>query len=650
MIATLLSKKLTFNFVKYIKLNIMTEMEMTSEKLRIGNITELQELLKAAPSVTVARNVKELVELAVGGEGNNFHEVRYDLPDGRSYLEAEVARAKNGIAANYTEVYMRRRDPKCMVIADDLPTDKPTFKNRFGYEFDSLREETFEWLKTQDLAMFYFYAGKRGMGYHAVAVIPANAGFFGLGLALLQGIVDPNEMPDDFAPEAVIYTAPPFRHTHFEGKQVVVHNRMPGKYEMFSYNLYPGPSAKKGVYGMLIGKGEEEGWVTAHCSTVRAITPYDNVVTLMHEGASGGGKSEMLQQPHRELEGSLLLGKNILTNEKRTLELPRTCDLEPVTDDMALCHPNLQQDAKKLWLEDAEDAWFVRVDHIDDYGTDLMLEKITAKPEEPLLFLNIEAVPGGRALIWDHKEDEPGVPCPNPRVILPREIVPGIYSEPVRVDIRSIGLRTPPCTMENPNYGIVGIMHMLPPALAWLWRLVAPRGHANPSIIQTKGISSEGVGSYWPFATGKKVKQANLLLDQIVRTPGVKYILTPNQYIGAWKTSFMPQWISREYLARKGNANFPADQLSASRCSLLGYALNTMKVEGIQIPKWFLKVEYQEEVGKEAYDQGAKILYDFFIKTLSQFQDNTLDPLGNRIIECCLDHGRVDEYEQILKS
>ena len=75
-----------------------------------------------------------------------------------------------------------------------------------------------------------------------------------------------------------------------------------------------------------------------------------------------------------------------------------------------------------------------------------------------------------------------------------------------------------------------------------------------------------------------------------------------------------------------------------------------MKVEGRQIPKWFLKVEYQEEVGKKAYDKGAEILYDFFIKTLAQFQDDTLDPLGKRIIECCLDNGSVEDYEQVFKS
>ncbi|KPM31280.1 Hypothetical protein I595_2545 [Croceitalea dokdonensis DOKDO 023] len=625
-------------------------MEQIKKKLPVGNNVELQELLAVAPSVTVAKNVEELVDLAVGGKGKDAHQVRFNLPDGRNYLEADVLRAKNGIVANYPEVYMRRRDPDCMVIADNLPTDKTRFKDRFGKEFDGLRKETFDWLKTQDLAMFFFDAGKPGMGYSAVAVVPANCGFFGLGLALLQGILDPDDLADDFVPEAVIYAAPPFRHTHFQGKQVVVHNRLPGQYELFSYNLYPGPSAKKGVYGMLIGKGEEEGWVTAHCSAVRVITPYDNVVTVMHEGASGGGKSEMLQHPHRQSDGSILLGKNILTNEKRTLEIPRTCDLQPVTDDMALCHPNLQKDAKKLWLEDAEDAWFVRVDHIKDYGTDPMLEKVTAQPEKPLLFLNINGVAGGHAMIWDHIEDKPGVACPNPRVVVPRDAFPGVYSEPVRVDIRSIGLRTPPCTKQNPDYGIVGMMHMLPPALAWLWRLVAPRGYANPSIINTKGISSEGVGSYWPFATGKKVKQANLLLEQIRATPDVKYVLTPNQHIGAWKTSFMPQWVSREFLARRGNAKFTEEQLSESRCSLLGYALNSMKVEGLQIPKWLLKVEHQEEVGKKAYDKGARILHDFFVTTLAQFQDNNLDPLGQRIIECCLDNGSVADYEKIYKG
>ena len=117
------------------------------------------------------------------------------------------------------------------------------------------------------------------------------------------------------------------------------------------------------------------------------------------------------------------------------------------------------------------------------------------------------------------------VRCPNPRVILPRNIVPGVVNSPVTVDIRSFGVRTPPCTREEPSYGIIGMFHILPPALAWLWRLTSPRGYANPSIVESDGLTSEGVGSYWPFATCRRVDQANLLLEQILSTPETLFIL-----------------------------------------------------------------------------------------------------------------------------
>lgn len=89
----------------------------------------------------------------------------------------------------------------------------------------------------------------------------------------------------------MIFVAPPFRHTHFKGKQMVVPGRRPGRHELFSYNLYPGPSAKKGIYGVLLTLGEREDWLTAHCSAVQVITPYANKLCIMHEGASGGGRA-----------------------------------------------------------------------------------------------------------------------------------------------------------------------------------------------------------------------------------------------------------------------------------------------------------------------------------------------------------------------
>lgn len=610
--------------------------------------SEAAEILASAPSVAVAESASELVELAVRDAVNGWHEVSYDVPGRGSVLEARVCRVRNGISANYVEPYMRRRDPDCMVIGDTRPTDKPTYHERFGTEFASVREETFAWLKKQPLAVFPFYAGTAGKGTHALVIAPSNAGFFALGLAMLQGILSEAELPSDFSPCAIIYVAPPFRHTHFDGKQVVVHNRLEGMHELFSYNLYPGPSAKKGIYGVLLNIGESEHWVTMHCSTVQVITPYDSRVVISHEGASGGGKSEMLEHAHRQPDGSLLLGRNLTNGDERTLTLPSTCDLRPVTDDMALCHPSLEKGHGKLSLIDAEQAWFVRINHITHYGIDPQLEKLTIRPPEPLLFLNVEGTPGATSLIWEHIEDEPGKPCPNPRVIIPRRIVPLVKTGAVDVDIRSMGVRTPPCTSDNPSYGIIGMFHLLPPALAWLWRLVAPRGHANPSILQTEGMSSEGVGSYWPFATGRRVDHANLLLNQIIATPAVRYVLTPNQHIGAWEVSFMPQWITREYLARRGGAHFTARQMKSSRCPLLGYTPGKIVVEGRTIGVWFFEVDQQPEVGPEAYDAGAEILAEFFRKELGQFLVADLLPKGREIIECCIASGSVADYEALL--
>lgn len=609
---------------------------------------EAEAILAAAPKVTVATSVEQLIKLSTRDAVNGWHEVGYDVP-GRGYVaEARVCEVKNGIAANYFEPYMRRRDPDCMVIGDERPTDKPTFRQRFGRDFEPVRQETFDWLKTQNLAVFPFIAGVDGKGVDAFVIAPDNAGFFALGLALLQGLLEPSQVQPNFSPKAVIYVAPPFRHTHFEGKQVVVHARGERCHELFSYNLYPGPSAKKGIYGVLLNVGEGEKWITMHGSTVQVITPYGMKVVISHEGASGGGKSELLEQPHRQSDGSLLMGRNIITGDRRSLTLPRSCELRPVTDDMALCHPSLSRGHGKLSVVDAEDAWFVRVNHITHYGTDPHLEKLTIHPAEKILFLNIEAHPGATALIWEHIEDEPGKPCPNPRVVIPRRIIPCILDKPVEIDVRSLGVRCPPCTRENPTYGILGFFHLLPPSLAWLWRLVAPRGHANPSIVDSEGMSSEGVGSYWPFATGRKVDQANLLLQQIIDTPKVKYILVPNQHVGAWEVSFMPQWITREFIARRGGAEFEKDSLRAARCPLLGYLPATIMIEGRTIGNWFFEVDKQPEVGEAAYDVGAKILMDFFRQELNGFLHEDLHPTGRAIIDCCLQGGSLEDYVSLI--
>lgn len=620
----------------------------TLEKKGIKVPDQIKDILNNAPKVHFFNTTDELIVAATNGADNATFEVKYDVPGKGEYVEAVVHKVSNGISANYTEAYMRRRDPNSMLIADDKPTDKTHYKDVFGKEFTDLRKETFDWLKGQELAVFLFWAGNYPVGAGGIAIAPANAGFFALGLAFLQKIMPIDELQEDFKLNSVIYVAPPFRHTHFDGKQRVVHNRLDDIHEIFSYNLYPGPSAKKGLYSVLLDEGEKEGWITTHCSTVQVINPYDNSTNFMHEGASGGGKSEMLQFVPREPNGQVKIGYNMVTGEERLINIPLFCTFNPVTDDMALCHPSYQKNNGKLTVADAENAWFIRVDGVNNYGDDPALERVTMNPPEPLLFLNIDTNPNGTAMIWNHIEDEPGKKCPNPRVVIPREDIHGVLKRPITIDVRSFGVRTPPTSKENPSYGILGIFHILPPALAWLWRLVSPRGHANPSITSDGSMASEGVGSYWPFATGQKVKQANLLLEQIINSPRVRYTLTPNQHIGMWKVGFKPQLLMREYLTRRGNAKLRSEQYQPARSPLLGYELNYLTIEGNKVPSRFLKVYKQDEVGEEGYDKGAEILYDFFRKELPQYLQPDLLPLGRQIIEACLNGASVEEYNQLL--
>ena len=612
---------------------------------------DVRAALDACANIIVPATRAELYQLALGPDGGPRFSVDYDV-NGTPVTEADVVRCTNGIAVNYPEDYMRRRDPDCMRIADDLPTDKPRYRDVFGAEFDPVKAETLRWLSDQDLVVVPFKAGGLTYGYPSLAICPVNAAFFALTLVDLQGWVTLDEL-GPFTPRSILYVAPPFRHTHFDGRQVVVHDRSKTLHEIFAYNLYPGPSAKKGVFSVLLDIGEQEGWVTAHASSVRVTSPYDNETVIMHEGASGGGKSEMCQEMRRREDGRILLGTNVVTDEPYVITLGETSALAPVTDDMTLCHAALQNSDGKLVVADAEDGWFVRVDNLTQYGEDVNFERACIHPEEPLVFFNIHGVPDATALPWEHQPDASGKPCPNPRVVMPRRLLRNVLNEPAEVDVRTFGVRMPACTRDNPTYGIMGMTHTVPPALAWLWRLIAPRGDKNPSIGESKAAASnlakgamvsEGVGSYWPFATGTKVAAANLLLRQLVEASCTRYVLTPNQHIGAYKVGFAGEWLTREYLARRGGGKIRFDRLTPSRCPLFGYTLTEMKIDGQLIRPTFLRPEMQSQVGFEAYDAGATILTSFFKSELAQFLTDDLDPLGRQIIDVCLRDGTIDDY------
>jgi hypothetical protein len=622
----------------------------------------VQEVLSAAPLVQTPETRSQLMDWALGRtsgetdwtlgnrEDHGVYEAVFQTPGVGRIIEAVITKARNGLAINFPDPAMRRRDPDAMVIGDDLPTDKPTYQERFGEVFEKTRRQTLDWLKTQELVAMPFYAGNDSLGYGSLLIVPRQAAFFAAALADLQGFIPRTRVPEGFQiTGGVLFVAPPFRHTHFGGRQIVVHDRKATHQEVFAYNLYPGPSAKKGVYSMLLDRGEHEGWVTNHCAAVAVVTPYENQLVIMHEGASGGGKSEMTEHIHRMEDGRLLIGRNVVTGEERTLNLPEACHLQPIADDMACAHPKFQKGGR-LTIADAEDGWFVRVDHIHRYGTAPDLERLCIDPPEPLVFLNHYIVPGGTCLTWEHVEDAPGKVCPNPRVILPRHLRDDVLTGPQRVDVRSFGVRCPPTHKDSQLYGILAMMHVLSPALAWLWRLVAPRGHANPSIQaqKTKEMQSEGVGSYWAFATGRRVDQANLLLRQIVETPETRHVLIPNQHIGAWKVGFMGEWIAREYLARRGSAKFGRDQMQDALCPLLGYIPKQLRVEGFMIPRVFLQVEEQIQGGMDVYNEGARQWREFFAKELKQFLVPDLDPLGKTIIEACLDGAHQEDYRRLI--
>ncbi len=615
---------------------------------------ELRAALEASPSIVIPATRAELYELSLGPDGGPVFSVDYDA-NGEVIREATVTRCRNGIAVNYPEDYIRRRDPQCMHIADDRPTDKTRYADAFGASFAPVRQETFDWLARQDLVVVPFKAGGLTHGSPSIAVVPANAAFFALALVDLQGWVTFDEL-GPFSPRSILYVAPPFRHTHFDGKQVVVHDRTETLHEIFAYNLYPGPSAKKGVFSVLLDVGEAEGWITAHASAVRVTTPYDNETVIMHEGASGGGKSEMYQDLRREEDGRILLGTNVVTGEDYHVTLSETSQLSPVTDDMTLCHPSIQNGEGRMFVADAEDGWFVRVDNLKQYGEDPHFERAVIHPDEPLVFFNIEGVPDATVLPWEHTLDSNGKPCPNPRVVIPRRMITNVINEPEPVDVRTFGVRMPACTALKPSYGIMGMTHFVPPSIAWLWRLIAPRGDKNPSIgesadavkrLEHGGMVAEGVGSFWPFSTGTKVAAANLQLRQIMDYPRTRFVLTPNQHIGAYKVGFNAEWLTREWIARRGAGRMRADRLTPARCPLFGYAPDEISLDGQNVRRTLLHPDQQSQVGIEAYDAGAAILTGFFKSELEQFLTDELDPLGHAIIDVCMRDGSVADYEAI---
>ena len=94
------------------------------EEKNISLPDNISALLQDCKKLSVFNTTDDLAIAATDGEENMEFEVKYDVPGKGLYTEAIVHRVRNGISANYSEAYMRRRDPDTMVIRSSEMTAK----------------------------------------------------------------------------------------------------------------------------------------------------------------------------------------------------------------------------------------------------------------------------------------------------------------------------------------------------------------------------------------------------------------------------------------------------------------------------------------------------------------------------------------------
>ena len=146
---------------------------------------------------------------------------------------------------------------------------------------------------------------------------------------------------------------------------------------------------------------------------------------------------------------------------------------------------------------------------------------------------------------------------------------------------------------------------------------------------------------------GAKISDAFGMMETVLQNGTADRILTTG-VIGVYQVGFAAEWIAREYLGRHGGAHIKMKHLTPARCPLLGYAMKDLSIDGQCIRQTFLRPETQSRLGEDGYDQGAKILVDFFKETLQQYLTEELDPLGREIIECCLRDGSLEDYCKLI--
>lgn len=98
--------------------------QMNSLLTKFTFTDELTDVIENCKGVVVPTSKAELYDMVFGPEHADVYDVVFDVPGKGLVKEADVVRCKNGASVNFVEDYMRRREPDCMRIADDKPTDK----------------------------------------------------------------------------------------------------------------------------------------------------------------------------------------------------------------------------------------------------------------------------------------------------------------------------------------------------------------------------------------------------------------------------------------------------------------------------------------------------------------------------------------------
>lgn len=552
---------------------------------------------------------------------------RYEI-DEDNETEITFDLVSNGLAFHYPSEVLRQRCSHRVLKKEEL------------FNGDDLMASFVQNRINDELVGAYVRLGQMAAPYFALVLLPKK---YRPLLYVIQsiglGLVSEKEL-DELQPTrfvGVSLIGPDARNLLFDGVPSIIESSIGASKIQYIASSYVG-SIKKALHSLLIRSVVAHGGFASQASVVSVKNPYDSKMVFMFEGPSGSGKSEMYRQMKRSEDGTISIGFNRVTRDKLSIPMTLMSKIRPIADDLII--QNTESSKKRLKVKDAEGGWYISVKDIQKYGDNPPMESISFNPSNSLIYGNITSYPQADVLIWNHQKSSKY--SANPRVVVPKGIIAKSLNKEVSVDVRLLGVPTTTCNDNYKGSGVLGFAHLLPPALAWLWRLVCPMSCANGKLV------SGGLLGMTNFVTDNHFTIANRLLKEIKKRDKISYLLTPSGYIGAWNIGYMPQLLMREYISRRGNCNFSEDQFQPAMNSLFGFEMYQMTLEGIRIPSKLLLPYKQDNMSIETYEDGINDYYIIFKEILSSYLSDALDPLGIKIIETFLSEGTIEDFIDLI--